>query len=103
VPRQAEAKRTFRFLEQMLAIVQGRYDAGFAALRLMLEKWSRTSTVVDDLRKPDLDRTGRSSMMRSCAFAIALLAFAIAVGCKNMPGANGQYATHDHGNDNRPH
>jgi hypothetical protein len=42
-------------------------------------------------------------MMRSCAFAIALLAFAIAVGCKNMPGANGQYATHDHGNDNRPH
>lgn len=34
--------------------------------------------------------------------AIFLVAFAILAGCKNVPGADGQYATHDHGNDNRP-
>jgi hypothetical protein len=34
--------------------------------------------------------------------ALALLAFALGTaGCKSLPGANGEYATHDRGQNNR--
>ncbi len=41
--------------------------------------------------------------MNRTALLLALLALSILGGCKDMPGADGRYATHDHGNDNRRH
>lgn len=40
--------------------------------------------------------------MRLVVALLVILAFVGAGGCKNAPGNTGQYATHDHGNDNRP-
>jgi hypothetical protein len=45
---------------------------------------------------------GDAVMRRLAAFALILIAAVHVAGCKNAPGANGQYATHDHGQDNRP-
>lgn len=39
--------------------------------------------------------------MRLTLAAIALLAALITAGCANMPGADGRYATHDRGANNR--
>jgi len=40
--------------------------------------------------------------MRPLATVLALLAVALGlVGCKSLPGADGQYATHDRGYNNR--
>ena len=39
--------------------------------------------------------------MRIVAIALALLLGALVGGCKDMPGADGRYATHDHGALNR--
>jgi hypothetical protein len=35
------------------------------------------------------------------ALAFALVAVVLLNGCKNLPGADGRYATHDHGQNNR--
>ncbi|HEY6983496.1 hypothetical protein [Reyranella sp.] len=40
--------------------------------------------------------------MRTLAVvALALFAVAFSAGCKDLPGADGRYATHDHGQNNR--
>jgi hypothetical protein len=41
-------------------------------------------------------------MRKLAALALVLIAVVHVAGCKNAPGANGRYATHDHGQDNRP-
>jgi hypothetical protein len=55
-----------------------------------------------DRRRPG-GRAGRASATGVVAAVVVLLALVLGTGCKNMPGADGQYATHDHGDDNRPH
>ena len=45
---------------------------------------------------------GDTVMRRLAVLALILIAAVHVAGCKNAPGANGQYATHDHGQDNRP-
>jgi hypothetical protein len=40
--------------------------------------------------------------VRTAAFALLLLAALVGLAaCKDMPGANGEYATHDRGRNNR--
>ena len=39
--------------------------------------------------------------MRSLAILLALFAALVLMGCKDVPGADGRYANHDHG-DYRP-
>ena len=41
-------------------------------------------------------------MTRLAAIALILFAIASISSCKDVPGADGQYATHDHGQNNRP-
>jgi hypothetical protein len=41
-------------------------------------------------------------MMKPLALLLALLAVATVTSCANLPDANGEYATHDHGDLNRP-
>ena len=40
-------------------------------------------------------------MGRLTALAFALVAVVLLGGCKDLPGADGRYATHDHGQNNR--
>ena len=40
-------------------------------------------------------------MRRLTALAFALVAMALLGGCKDLPGADGRYATHDRGQNNR--
>jgi len=39
--------------------------------------------------------------MRPILALLALFAFTLLGGCDNVPGADGRYATHDHGQNNR--
>ncbi len=39
--------------------------------------------------------------MRLTVTLLALFAFTLVVGCGSVPGADGRYATHDHGRNNR--
>jgi hypothetical protein len=39
-------------------------------------------------------------MKRLAAALLAVLAIAFLAGCADAPGADGRYATHDHGRDN---
>ena len=40
--------------------------------------------------------------MKPIVSAIVLLVIGLGLaGCKSLPGANGEYATHDHGQNNR--
>jgi len=41
-------------------------------------------------------------MTKLVALALLLIGAIAISGCKGVPGADGQYATHDHGNNNRP-
>jgi hypothetical protein len=41
-------------------------------------------------------------MLKPITLLLALLALATVTGCQDFPGANGEYATHDHGDLNRP-
>ncbi|HEY6984174.1 hypothetical protein [Reyranella sp.] len=41
-------------------------------------------------------------MKRLAAIALILVAFVQLTGCENVPGADGRYATHDRGRNNRP-
>jgi hypothetical protein len=41
-------------------------------------------------------------MRRLAAAVLILVAIVHVAGCKNAPGADGQYATHDRGQNNRP-
>ena len=44
----------------------------------------------------------REAILKLIVTALALLVAALCMaGCKNAPGANGEYATHDHGQNNR--
>lgn len=43
----------------------------------------------------------REGMMKRAAVLIALLLSVIVGGCKDFPGADGRYATHDRGASNR--
>ena len=43
----------------------------------------------------------REGMMKRVAVLIALLLVVIVGGCKDFPGADGRYATHDRGASNR--
>ena len=55
--------------------------------------------VIFDLRACEI----QGPVMRKLAdLALVLIAVVNVAGCKNAPGANVQYATHDHGRDNRP-
>jgi hypothetical protein len=40
-------------------------------------------------------------MRRLTALAFALVAMVLLGGCKDLPGADGRYATHDRGQNNR--
>jgi hypothetical protein len=43
-----------------------------------------------------------SALATRCTLGLLLLAAALGlVGCKGAPGANGEYATHDRGQNNR--
>jgi hypothetical protein len=41
-------------------------------------------------------------MMKPLTFLLAVMALVAVTGCQDIPGANGEYATHDHGDLNRP-
>jgi hypothetical protein len=41
-------------------------------------------------------------MTRLAAIALILFAIASISSCKDVPGADGRYATHDHGRNNHP-
>ncbi|SKA30769.1 hypothetical protein SAMN02745126_05020 [Enhydrobacter aerosaccus] len=40
--------------------------------------------------------------MRAVGLIAVLICLSMIAACKDLPGADGRYATHDHGNDNRP-
>ena len=44
----------------------------------------------------------RGGMKGLATALLAVLAVIILSGCANMPGKDGQYATHDHGQNNHP-
>jgi hypothetical protein len=57
------------------------------------------STTVPDWDAP---RRCKEAILKLIVTALALLVAALCVaGCKSLPGANGEYATHDHGQNNR--
>jgi len=41
-------------------------------------------------------------MVKSIALLFTLLGIVFLVACQDLPGTDGQYATHDHGDMNRP-
>ena len=57
-------------------------------------------------RREALKRSGVGTIYCGCmriAVALALLGMAFLMGCANVPGSDGRYATHDHGANNRRH